>query len=73
MRQHRYEFEMPHAAARIWALFQDYDRWTDYAPMVKRVDVLYPGDGDHNGRLRRVIYKIEPLAFSSSLGCTWLL
>ncbi|MDQ1460061.1 MAG: hypothetical protein QOI08_1545, partial [Actinomycetota bacterium] len=26
MRQHRYEFEMPHAASRIWALFQDYDR-----------------------------------------------
>src|SRR5438445_6148832 len=53
MREHRYELEMPHSAARIWALFQDYDRWTDYAPMVKRVDVLYPGDYDHNGRLRR--------------------
>ena len=53
-----YSFEMPHSAARIWALFQDYDRWTDYAPMVKRVDVLYPGDDDHNGRLRRVIYKM---------------
>jgi hypothetical protein len=49
---------MPHSAARIWALFQDYDRWTDYAPMVKRVDVLYPGDEHHNGRLRRVIYKM---------------
>ena len=49
---------MPHSAARIWALFQDYDRWTDYAPMVKRVDVLWPGDADHNGRLRRVIYKM---------------
>lgn len=58
MREHRYEFEMPHSAARIWALFQDYDRWTDYAPMVRRVDVLYPGDADHNGRLRRVIYKM---------------
>jgi hypothetical protein len=58
MREHQYSFEMPHSAARIWALFQDYDRWTDYAPMVKRVDVLYPGDGDHNGRLRRVIYKM---------------
>jgi len=34
MREHRYSFEMPHSAARIWALFQDYDRWTDYAPMV---------------------------------------
>ena len=44
MREHRYSFEMPHAAARIWALFQDYDRWPDYAPMVKRVDVLWPGD-----------------------------
>ena len=58
MREHRYSFEMPHSAARIWALFQDYDRWTDYAPMVKRVDVLYPGDEHHNGRLRRVIFKM---------------
>ena len=58
MLHHRYSFEMPHSAARIWALFQDYDRWTDYAPMVKRVDVLYPGDDDHNGRLRRVIFKM---------------
>ena len=49
---------MPHAAARIWALFQDYDRWTDYAPMVIRVDVLWPGDEQQNGRLRRVIYKM---------------
>ncbi len=58
MREHRYSFEMPHSAARIWALFQDYDRWTDYAPMVKRVDVLWPGDEHHNGRLRRVIYQM---------------
>jgi hypothetical protein len=56
VREHRYQLEMPHSAARIWALFQDYDRWTDYAPMVKRVDVLWPGDEHHNGRLRRVIY-----------------
>jgi hypothetical protein len=58
MRQHRYSFEMPHSAARIWALFQDYDRWTDYAPMVQRVDVLWPGDEHHNGRLRRVLFKM---------------
>src|SRR5271166_6290459 len=58
MRQHRYSFEMPHSAARIWALFQDYDRWTDYAPMVRRVEVIYPGDEHHNGRLRRVIFKM---------------
>ena len=58
MREHRYSVEFPHSAARLWALFQDYDRWTDYAPMVVRVDVLWPGDEDHNGRLRRVIYKM---------------
>jgi hypothetical protein len=58
MREHRYAFDMPHSAARIWALFQDYDRWTDYAPMVRRVEVLYPGDEAHNGRLRRVIFKM---------------
>jgi hypothetical protein len=58
MREHRYTLEMPHAAARIWALFQDYDRWTDYAPMVRRVEVIYPGDEHHNGRLRRVIFKM---------------
>ena len=58
MREHRYSFEIPHAAARFWALIQDYDRWTDYAPMVKRVDVLWPGDDAHNGRLRRVIYQM---------------
>jgi hypothetical protein len=58
VREHRYSFEIPHPAARFWALIQDYDRWTDYAPMVKRVDVLWPGDDDHNGRLRRVIYQM---------------
>ena len=58
MREHRYSFDIPHSAARIWALFQDYERWTDYAPMVKRVDVLWPGDEHHNGRLRRVIYEM---------------
>src|ERR671934_2766315 len=58
VREHRYSFEIPHSAARIWALFQDYDRWTEYAPMVKRVDVLWPGDEHHNGRLRRVIYRM---------------
>jgi hypothetical protein len=58
MRDHRYSMEMPHSAPRIWALFQDYDRWTDYAPMVLRVEVLWPGDEEHNGRLRRVTYKM---------------
>lgn len=58
MREHRYSFEIPHSAERVWALFQDYDRWTEYAPMVVAVDVLWPGDEGGNGLLRRVIYKL---------------
>ena len=58
MREHRYSFEMPHSAARIWALFQDYDRWTDYAPWSGGSRWSIPGDEDHNGRLRRVIFKM---------------
>jgi hypothetical protein len=58
MQEHRYSFDMPHPAQRVWALFQDYDRWTDYAPMVIRVEVLHPGDEHGNGLLRRVVYKM---------------
>jgi ribosome-associated toxin RatA of RatAB toxin-antitoxin module len=58
MTTHEFTLDMPHSAARVWALFQDYDRWADYAPMVHRVDVLRAGDEDHNGRLRRVFYKL---------------
>lgn len=58
MREHRYSLDIPHSCARMWALFQDYDRWTEYAPMVIAVEVLHPGDGGGNGLLRRVIYKM---------------
>jgi hypothetical protein len=58
MRQHRYSMDMPHPPERVWALMQDYDSWTNYAPMVIRVDVLHPGDANGNGLLRRVIYKM---------------
>jgi hypothetical protein len=37
---------------------QDYDRWSEYAPMVIEVEVVFPGDGNGNGLLRRVIYKM---------------
>jgi hypothetical protein len=58
MREHRYSIECPHSAERVWALMQDYDRWTDYAPMVVRVGVLHPGDACGNGLLRRVIFRM---------------
>ncbi len=58
MREHRYTLEMPHRAERIWALMQDYEHWSDYAPMVIRVEVLYSGDATGSGLLRRVIYRL---------------
>jgi hypothetical protein len=58
MREHRYELELPHRPERVWALMQDYPRWTAYAPMVLRVDVVHPGDAGGNGLLRRVIYRL---------------
>ena len=60
MRHHRFELEMPFPAARIWALFQRYDLWKEYAPSVLEVEIVYPGDAGGNGLLRKVIY---PLPF----------
>jgi len=58
VREHRYTLDLPHPPARVWALMQDYPRWTEYAPMVVRVEVLHPGDANGDGLLRRVIYKL---------------
>ena len=58
MREHRYSVELPHGAVRLWALMQDYERWTDFAPMVEQVDVIYPGDANGSGLLRRVRYRL---------------
>ena len=58
MREHRASFDLPHPPERLWALMQDYARWTEYAPMVLRVEVLHPGDGQGNGLLRRVVYRM---------------
>ena len=65
MREHRYTMDFPHPVERVWGLFQDYDRWADYAPMVVRVEVLWPGDEAGNGLLRRVIYRL-PLGRTGS-------
>jgi hypothetical protein len=60
MREHEYTVELPHAARRLWALFQRYDLWKEYAPAVLDVEIVYPGDAAGNGLLRRVVY---PLPF----------
>jgi hypothetical protein len=58
MRHHEYEIELPFAAPRLWALFQRYDLWKEYAPAVLDVEVVYPGDGAGNGLVRKVIYPL---------------
>jgi hypothetical protein len=58
MLKHEFSMEVPHSAARIWALLHDYERWTDWSEMVDRVDVLWPGDEHQNGRLRRVFFRL---------------
>ena len=60
MREHEFTIELPAPAARLWALFQRYDLWKEYAPAVLDVEILWPGDGDGNGLLRKVVY---PLPF----------
>jgi hypothetical protein len=60
VRHHEFTVELPHSARRLWALFQRYDLWKEYAPGVLTVDVVWPGDAGGNGLLRRVVY---PLPF----------
>lgn len=60
MREHEFTIELPEARARLWALFQRYDLWKEYAPAVLDVEIVWPGDADGNGLLRRVVY---PLPF----------
>lgn len=58
MREHRFILDIPHPPERVWALFQRYDLWAEYAPMVVGVEVLWRGDERGNGLLRRVIYRL---------------
>ena len=60
MRRHELTIDLPHSARRLWALFQRYDLWKEYAPAVLDVEIVYPGDVQGNGLLRRMIY---PLPF----------
>jgi len=63
MREYKYSIDIPHSAARIWALMQDYDKWPEFAkPMVTGIKVVKPGDETGNGLVRHVNYKL-PLGF----------
>jgi len=60
MRRHEFTVDLPHGPARLWALFQRYDLWPEYAPGVLDVEIVHPGDAQGNGLVRRVVY---PLPF----------
>lgn len=63
MREYKYSIDMPHSAARIWAIMNDYDKWPEFAkPMVTGIEVANPGDEKGDGLVRRVNYKL-PLGF----------
>jgi hypothetical protein len=58
MRHHEYEIELPFSAPRLWALFQRHDLWKEYAPAVLDVEIVYPGDVEGNGLVRKVVYPL---------------
>jgi hypothetical protein len=56
LRSHEFTVELPQSARRLWALFQRYDLWKEYAPGVLDVEVVHAGDAAGNGLLRHVVY-----------------
>ena len=58
MRHHEFTIDLPASAPRLWALFQRYDLWKEYAPGVLDVEIVYPGDAGGNGLLRKVVYPL---------------
>jgi hypothetical protein len=58
VRHHEFSIQLPFSAARIWALFQSYELWKEYAPAVLDVEIVYPGDQQGNGLLRKVVYPL---------------
>ena len=58
MRHHEFTIDLPQSAHRLWALFQRYDLWKEYAPAVLDVEIVHPGDANGNGLLRRVVYPL---------------
>lgn len=59
MKEYGYSIDLPHSAGRVWAIMQDYDKWSDFArPMVTSVEVVEAGDGNGNGLVRCVNYKL---------------
>ena len=63
MKEYGYSVDLPHPAALVWKIMQDYDKWPEFAkPMVTGIEVLDEGDENGNGLVRVVYYKL-PLGF----------
>ena len=58
MRHHEFTIDLPHSPRRLWALFQRYDLWKEYAPGVLEVEIVEKGDARGDGLLRRVVYPL---------------
>ena len=59
IKEHIFEIELPHPPEKIWSLMQDYDLWKQFTQaIVIDIEILYPGDKDGNGLIRRVHYKL---------------
>ncbi|MFW9844632.1 MAG: SRPBCC family protein, partial [Candidatus Thorarchaeota archaeon] len=59
IKEHIFEIELPHPPEKIWALMQDYELWKHFTQaIVIDIEILYPGDNDGNGLIRRVHYKL---------------
>ena len=59
IKEHTFSIEIPHSSERIWALMQDYDKWKEFTQaIVIDIEILYPGDSNGNGLIRRVHYKL---------------
>ena len=58
MRHHEFTIDLPESRRRLWALFQRYDLWKEYAPAVLDVEIVHPGDANGDGLLRRVVYPL---------------
>ena len=59
IKEHIFSIIIPHPADKIWSLMQDYNRWKEFTQaIVIDIEILYPGDKEGNGLIRRVHYKL---------------
>ncbi len=59
IKEHIFSIEIPHSCEKIWSLMQDYSLWKQFTQtIIIDIEILYPGDKNGNGLIRRVHYKL---------------